>query len=130
MNKQIVSEKLAIVIKPLATPFNTSIELIVLPVTGIITKIIARYNNGIFTSPKSGNARFESYAPSRIIGTAATPKAIGLNQPLITFLSSINPMMQAIEVETIMAIISFVGKNTSKENSEAKMPTIIDGPPG
>ena len=56
---------------PLATPFNTSIELIVFPVIDIITKIIARYNNGIFTSPKSGNARLESYAPSKIIGIAA-----------------------------------------------------------
>jgi hypothetical protein len=39
INNAMLSEKLAIIIKPLATPFSTSMELIVLPVIGIM-KII------------------------------------------------------------------------------------------
>ena len=53
---------------------------------------------------------------SKIIGIAAPPSAIGLNQPPITFLSSINPTIKASEVVMIIAIISVVGKNASKAN--------------
>ena len=88
INKQIDNEKLAITIKPLATPLSTSIELIVFPVIGIIKTINPRYNNGICTSPNNGNARSESYAPRKIIGSAAIANVTGLNQPPITFLSS------------------------------------------
>ena len=75
-------------IKPLATPFRTSIELIVFPVIGIIKIINPRYSIGICTSPNNGNERDESYAPRKIIGSAAIARVRGLNQPPITFLSS------------------------------------------
>ena len=39
--------KLAIVMNPLATPFKTSIELIVLPIIGIMNTTNAMYSNGI-----------------------------------------------------------------------------------
>ena len=42
MNSDIVNAKLAIVINPLATPFRTSIEFIVLPVIGIMKIIKTR----------------------------------------------------------------------------------------
>ena len=41
---------------PLATPFKTSIELIVLPATGIVTMTSGIYKRGINASP---NIRFE-----------------------------------------------------------------------
>ena len=88
MNKQMDRVKLAITINPLATPFRTSMEFIVFPVIGIIKTINPRYSNGIWTSSNNGNARSESYAPRKIIGSAAIAKVAGLNQPPITFLSS------------------------------------------
>ena len=45
--RQTDNAKLAIIIKPLATPFNTSIELIVLPIIGIMNTTNAMYSNGI-----------------------------------------------------------------------------------
>jgi len=47
---------------------------------------------------------FNDATPSKIIGIAATPRASGLNHPPITFLSSINPTIQAIEVVMIIAM--------------------------
>ncbi len=60
MRSEIVKEKLAIVIKPLATPLSTSIEFSVLPVITIIKITIGKYKSGILTSPKIGNAKLES----------------------------------------------------------------------
>ena len=88
---------------PLATPFKTSIELIVLPATGIITSTSGIYKRGINASP---NIRFkcEPWAEKNIIGAADATSATGLNHQGITLLSSINPIANAIIVVNKMAM--------------------------
>jgi hypothetical protein len=88
---------------PLATPFKTSIELIVLPAIGIITSTSGIYKRGINASP---NIRFkcEPWAEKNIIGVAAAISANGLNHPGITHLSSISPITNAIIVVNKMAM--------------------------
>ena len=115
---------------PLTTPFNTSIELNVFPVTGIIKMISAKYNNGIFTVPNNGKSKLESYAPSKIIGTAQNARASGLNQPPIVFLSSIIPTKNARPVVIAIANIYAIGKKKYKTVSDEIIPTMIDKPPG
>ena len=78
----------------------------VFPVIGIIKIINPRYSSGICTSPNNGKARSESYAPSKIIGSAAIARVTGLNQPPITFLSSTYPIRNAAVVVIIIARIS------------------------
>ncbi len=62
------------------------------------------YKSGIKAWP---NIRFRlvSYAPNNKIGKAAINNATGLNQPGITFLSSIYPMRKAITVVNNIARI-------------------------
>ena len=110
MKRTMVNEKLAIEVNPLATPFRTSIELIVLPITGIMNTISPRYRIGIFTSPNKGNARLVSYAPNSKIGAAQNASAAGLNHPPITLLSSIIPTKNAKMDVTTTAKISTIGK--------------------
>ena len=130
MNRHIDNAKLAIVINPLATPFKTSIELIVLPIIGIMKTTSAMYSNGIWTVPNNGKARFESYAPSSKIGAAQNARATGLNHPPIVFLSSISPTIKAKNVVKSKASISEIGKNIYKMINDDSIPTIIDNPPG
>ena len=130
MSKDIDNAKLAIVINPLATPFRTSIELIVFPIIGIINTTNAMYSNGIDTEPNNGNAKFESYAPSNNIGAAQKARANGLNQPPIVFLSSIRPTINAKKVVSITASISESGKKIYRIIKDDSIPTIIDRPPG
>src|SRR2546425_5793560 len=106
MKRDAVSAKLAMIMNPLATPLRTSIEFMVLPVTGIIKITNAIYSSGILTDPKRGNERCGLYAPSKIIGTADIVRATGLNQPPRTLRSSIIPTTKAIDVVIIIANIS------------------------
>ena len=130
MNKDMDNAKLAIVINPLATPFNTSIEFIVFPIIGIINTTNAMYNIGIDTEPNNGKSKFESYAPSNNIGAAQNARANGLNQPPIVFLSSIRPTINAKKVVSITASISESGKKIYRIIKDDSIPTIIDRPPG
>ena len=130
MKSDIDNAKPAIVETPLTTPFNTSIELNVFPVIGIMNIISARYSMGIFTDPNNGKSRLESYAPSKIIGTAQNARARGLNQPPIVFLSSIIPTKNARPVVIPIANISVIGKKKYKAVRDEITPTIIDSPPG
>jgi hypothetical protein len=88
---------MVMITNPLATPFKTSIELIVLPAIGIITSTRGIYKRGINASP---NIRFkcEPWAEKNIMGAADAMSANGLNHPGITLLSSINPITNAIIV--------------------------------
>ena len=53
-----------------------------------------------------------------------------MNQPPITFLSSINPTTKAAEVVIIIAIIPLSGINAYKTISAARIPIMIEIPPG
>ena len=130
MNSDIDNAKLAIVVNPLATPFSTSIELIVFPIIGIMKTTNAMYSNGIDTEPNNGKLKFESYAPSNSIGAAQNASARGLNQPPIVFLSSTSPTINAKKVVKITASISEIGKNRYKIINDDSIPTIMDRPPG
>src|SRR5207245_10401865 len=81
MKRDAVSAKLVMIMNLLATPLRTSIEFMVLPVTGIMKIISAIYSSGILTNPKRGKERWGLYAPSKIIGIADIARATGLNQP-------------------------------------------------
>jgi hypothetical protein len=82
----------AIIKKPLATPFSTSIELIVLPVIGMMTSMTGIYSRGIFALPNIRLREFPCTFPTRMSrttnGIAAASSATGLNHPGITLLSS------------------------------------------
>ena len=130
MKSDIDNAKPAIVVNPLTIPFNTSIELNVFPVTGIINTINPKYKIGMFTDPNNGKARVESYAPNRIIGRAQNAKASGLNHPPIVFLSSIIPTKNASDDVIIMAKISTIGKKKYNAMRDKTTPIMIVIPPG
>ena len=130
MKSEIDNAKPAIVVKPLTIPFNTSIELNVFPVTGIINTINPKYKIGIFTDPNNGKARVESYAPNRIIGRAQNARASGLNHPPIVFRSSMIPTKNASSDVMIIAKISIIGKKKYKTTRDEMTPTIMERPPG
>src|SRR5207245_7693921 len=132
MKRDAVSAKLVMIMNLLATPLRTSIEFMVLPVTGIMKIISAIYSSGILTNPKRGKERWGLYAPSKIIGIADIARATGLNQPPRTLQSSISPTTKAIDVVIIIANISTEEKEKKvyKVSSDAKIPTSIEGPPG
>ena len=118
------------VINPLDNPFKISMEFIVFPVTGIMNTINAIYKEGILTEPNRGKSRFESYAPNKSIGAAQNASATGLNQPPITFLSSIIPTVNP-KMDTMMtAKISDIGKNAYRIISDITRPIIMEMPPG
>ena len=102
--------KLAIVVNPLTIPLRTSMEFNVLPVIGIMNTTNAKYKDGILTEPNMGKSRFESYTPNKSIGAAQNASVSGLNQPPITFLSSIIPTENPRIDVMIMAKISEIGK--------------------
>ena len=118
-----------IITNPLATPFNTSIELIVFPTIGIITKISGMDNRGMKTAPKI-RYRCEPKAPRTIKGTAANINASGLNDPGITRLSSIRPIINPMTVVSRIAMIFTLNVSKNKIISDVAIPMSNVGPAG
>ena len=120
---------IVIIKNPVATPLNTSIELIVFPANGMAINIKGIYNSGIYTFP---NIIFNwfSFAWNITSGIAANIKAIGLNHPGIVLKSSIIPIIKAIIAVITIPIISWNPVKKNRINSLKTKHANKIGPPG
>ena len=120
---------IVIIKNPVATPLNTSIELIVFPANGMAINIKGIYNIGIYTFP---NIIFNwfSFAWNITSGIPANIKAVGLNHPGIVLKSSIIPITKAIIAVITIPIISWNPVKKNKINSLKTKHANKIGPPG
>ena len=120
----------AIIIKPVDTPFNTSIVFNVFAVTGIAINIKNGYIIVSCDEPKNKKSMVGSQEPSNIIGKAASNKKSGFFRPPNDFKSSISPIVPAITVTPNIEIILVSLVVMYNIANEIIIPTIIAGPPG
>ena len=119
-----------IITNPVDTPFNTSIVLIVLAVTGIDINTSNGYIIDNFTEPKNKKFKFGSYVPNKIIGTEANTKIKGFFLPPNVLKSSTNPIAEEIITTPSIAIILISFVITNANTSDDIRPIISAGPPG